>query len=156
VYVVRCLELGDQIVCGDARERVFVGGLLPRARPEAIDAQTPRELTDPGADGLVVAQIAKPLVDAREDLLEDVLRVVLGKPERLGCDRVDVPREPIDECAPGCLVAAPTAVDELRVGWFCAQFSWAERSRFAIVSSSFQAIEAFPSTSGRNSQDVIP
>ena len=55
------------------------------------------------------------LVDAGEDLLEDVLGVVRRQPERLEADRVDVAREPLDELVPGGLVAAAAARDELRI-----------------------------------------
>ena len=55
------------------------------------------------------------LVDAGEDLLEDVLGIVLREPEGLDADRVDVAREPLDELVPRCLVPVPAARYELGV-----------------------------------------
>ena len=59
---------------------------------------------------------AQVLVGAGEDLLEDILRVVLGEAERLDGDRVDVAGEALDELAPRVVVALAAAGDELRVG----------------------------------------
>jgi hypothetical protein len=60
------------------------------------------------------------LVDAGEDLLEDVLGVVGREPERLGRDRVDVAGEALDELVPGGRLSASAPGDELRVGCgFC-------------------------------------
>ena len=53
---------------------------------------------------------------AREDLLEDVLGVLLAQPVRLAADGVDIAREPRDELAPGVLVAASAARDDLGIG----------------------------------------
>ena len=53
------------------------------------------------------------LVDAGEDLLEDVFGVVRREPERLEADRVDIAREPLDELVPGGLLAVAAARDEL-------------------------------------------
>src|SRR5437870_2268112 len=70
----------------DPRERILVrvclqlclvGCLLSRARAQAVDADTPGELGDPGLDRLVAAERVEPLVDLRKDLLEDVPGVVL-------------------------------------------------------------------------------
>ena len=81
---------------------------------------------------------------------------MLGQPEGLDADRVDVAREALDQEPPGAFVARAAARDELCVGDVAAQCCCADRSRFAIVSSSFHAIEAFDSTSGRNSHEVSP
>src|SRR3954447_18539515 len=147
------LELAEHVV----RCRVLhcVGRLFARAGPEAVDAQAARQLCDPWAEGLVVAQRIEALVDPGEHLLEDVLGVVLWEAEGLHADRVDVAREAVYELAPRVVVARAAARNELGVGKLARQ-CWAERSRFAIVSSSFHAIEAFDSTSGRNSQEVSP
>ena len=153
---VECLlELCEDVFAGLVGQP-FLGRLLARARAEAVDAEAAGELGDPGAEGLVVAERVEPLVDAREHLLEDVLGVVRREAEGLHGDRVDVAREAVDERAPGRLVAVPAAGDELGVAELGGQVCCAARSRFAIVSSSFQAIEAFPSTRGRNSHAVRP
>ena len=55
----------------------------PSAQP--VDARAPRQLGEPRPDRLVVPQLGEMLVDAGEDLLEDVLGVVLataGSPAR--------------------------------------------------------------------------
>ena len=149
-------QLGEHVFVGRVGQLFGVRRDLARAGPQPVDTESPRELGDPGADRLVLAQGVEPLVDPREDLLEDVLGVVLGQPERLDRDRVDVAREPLDQRAPGFLVAAAAKRDELGVAELGGQRCWASRSRFASVSSSFQAMEAFDSTSGRNSQEVRP
>ena len=57
------------------------------------------------------------LVRAGEDLLEHVLGVRVGRPERLDRDRVDVAGEAIDELAPRVVVSRAAAGDELCVGF---------------------------------------
>jgi hypothetical protein len=156
VDVEGLLELGEQVLVGRLGQLFGVRRDLPRAGPQPVDAEPSRELGDPGPDRLVLAERVEPLVDPREDLLEDVLGVVLGEPERLDRDRVDIAREPLDERVPGFLVAAAAKRDEFGVAELGGQRCWASRSRFASVSSSFQAMEAFDSTSGRNSQEVRP
>jgi hypothetical protein len=91
VHVERFFELGEDVVRRRLRHLLGVGGELPRAGAQAVDAETASELRDPGADCLVVAERVEPFVDAREDFLEDVLGVLLGKAESLDGDRVDVP-----------------------------------------------------------------
>ena len=54
-------------------------------------------------------------VRAREDLLEDVLRVGLRQSERLDRDRVDVAGEALDELTPRVVVPLAAAGDELCV-----------------------------------------
>src|SRR6266516_1145258 len=81
-----------------------------------VDAEPPRELGQPGLNRRVVAQAVEVLVGAREDLLEDILGGVLGEPETLDGDRVDVAREPFDELAPGVLISGPATGDELGSG----------------------------------------
>src|SRR5947208_15568853 len=54
------------------------------------------------------------LVYLGKDLLEDVFGIVLAESEPLRRDRVDIPREALDERCPGFLVAVAAAGDELR------------------------------------------
>ena len=77
----------------------------PSRAPAAqrVDAETPRQLGEPRADRVVVAQLVELLVRAREHFLEDVLGVVLWQAKPLDDDRVDVAREAVDELAPGVL-----------------------------------------------------
>jgi hypothetical protein len=156
VDVERVLQLGQHVLARNLRELLGVGCDLARSRAQAVDAEAPGELRDPGTDRVVLAKGVQALVDAREDLLEDVLGIVLREPEGLGRDGIDVAREPLDQGAPGFFVTTTAACDEPGVGKRLAQRCWAARRRFASVSSSFQAIEAFDSTSGRNSQEVSP
>src|SRR5436190_2109529 len=79
---------------------VLVAQLLARARSDAVDREPPRELCDPGANGLVVAQPFEVLEGAGEDFLEDVLCVVGAQAEALRRDRKDVAREARDELGP--------------------------------------------------------
>ena len=107
--------MGDRLVL-----LPLVGQLVDRRRlatagAEPVDADTARQLGDPGADRLVAPEPAQVLVDAREDLLEDVLRVVLREPECLDGDGIDVAGEALDELVPGRLVAGPAACHELRI-----------------------------------------
>src|SRR5207253_2128258 len=74
------------------------------------------------------------LVRAREDLLEDVLRVVLGQPEGLDGDRIDVAGEALDQAVPGVAVAASAAGDELRVGQRVRHRSSSSRIRIFAIS----------------------
>ena len=127
-----------------------------RARAEPVDADPARQLRDPRPHRVVVPERAEPLVDAGEDVLEDVLGVLLAEAEALHRDRVDVAREALDQLTPGVVVARAAACDERGVGGLVRAQLCAARSRLAIVSRSFHAIPAFPSTRGRNSQDVSP
>ena len=156
VHVERLFDVRELVFIGHRCELLGVRGGLTRAGTESVDAHPPGQLRDPGPDRLVLAQALEPLVDAREDLLEDVLCVVLREAEALDRDRVDVPREALDELAPSVAVTFATPRNEAGVAELCGQRSCAARSRFAMVSSSFQAIEAFPSTRGRNSHAVRP
>jgi hypothetical protein len=155
VDVEGLLQLREDVLRGLVGE-LLLAGLLPGAGTEAVDAEAAGELRDPGAQRLVVAERVEPFVDPGEDLLEDVFRVVRLEPEGLNGDRVDVARKAIYELAPGCLVPVAAAGDQRGVAELGGQVCCAARSRFAIVSSSFQAIEAFPSTRGRNSHAVRP
>ncbi len=74
----------------------------------------PRELGDPRADRLVRPEPLEMLVDACEDLLENVLRVVAFEPEALRADREDVAREPLDELVPGVRRRRPCSVRRAR------------------------------------------
>jgi len=116
VHVERLLELRENIVGGLIREVADLGLGLTCARAHAVDAEAPRELSDPGANCIVVAERVEPLVDPREHVLEDVLRVVRRQPEALDCDRVDVTREAVDKLAPGLVIAFTAACDEGGVG----------------------------------------
>ena len=69
---------------------LLIGQVLPRGRAQAVDASAPRELADPGANGLVAPKRVQPLVRAGEDLLEDVLGVRGRKPEDLRRNGIDV------------------------------------------------------------------
>src|SRR5919201_6754611 len=81
-----------------------------------IDAEPPRELGEPRSNGGVLAQPVEPVVGAREDLLEDVLRVLLGEPKGLNRDREHVAREALHELAPGLVLPGSAASDERSVG----------------------------------------
>ena len=86
--------------------------LLARRGAQMVDAEPACELGQPGLNGRVVAEPVEVLVGAGEDLLEDVLGRVLRESEALNGNRVDVAREPLDECAPRFVVAAAAAGDE--------------------------------------------
>ena len=112
MHVERLLQRGEHVLGGRFREIVEAGVGLARARPEPVDAEPAGELRDPRPYRLVLAQRVEPLEDAGEDLLEDVLGVLLREAEALDGNRVDVAREPLDECAPRFVVAAAAAGDE--------------------------------------------
>src|SRR5439155_8296777 len=115
VHGERVIEAQERLV--DPRRLELVAArLLAPARPEAVDAAATRELGEPRPDRLVVAEAGEVFVHLGEHVLEDVLGVVVGQPERLGRDRVDVTGEPLDELVPRGVVAGSTACDELAVG----------------------------------------
>jgi hypothetical protein len=87
VDVEGLLDLREQVIVRCVGQLLGVGGHLARAGAEPVDAESARQLGDPGADGLVVPQSVEPLEDPREDLLEDVLRVLLWEAEGLNADR---------------------------------------------------------------------
>jgi hypothetical protein len=155
VHVECVFEVGEHVLGRDLGQRLDVGSHLLAARPEAVDADAAGQLRDPGTNGIVVAQRVEPLVHTREHVLEDVLRVLRRKPKSLDRDGVDVAGKALDQLTPGLVVALSTAGDQGGVGELLVQVC-AARSRWAIVSSSLQAIEAFDSTSGRNSHEVRP
>ena len=93
----------------------LVRRLLAGRGPTHIDAEPPRQLGEPRLDRLVLAQVAQPLVGAREYFLVDVFRVGIAETEALNRDRVDVTGEAVDELAPGVLVAVTAAGDQLCV-----------------------------------------
>ena len=68
-----------------------------------------------GRTALVVAQTAELLEDLGEHVLEDVLGVLRPEPEALAADRVDVPRESLDELVPRLVVPVAAARDEILV-----------------------------------------
>jgi hypothetical protein len=90
VDVERLLDLREHVLVGRIGQLFGVGGDLARAGAEPVDAEAARQLGDPGTDGLVVTQGVEPFEDAREDVLEDILGILLGEPEGLDADRVDV------------------------------------------------------------------
>jgi hypothetical protein len=162
VDVESLVDLGERVLVG-ARGLGLVGRLFARPGSDLVDAQAPGQLGDPGLDRVVAPQRVEPLVDACEDLLEDILGILFFEPEALDRDRVDVAREPLHERRPRFLVAAAAAGHELRRrnrmahdGPCYACCCSASRSRLAITCSSFQAISAFVSTSGLKSHDVRP
>jgi hypothetical protein len=155
VHVEGVLEIGEHVLGGDVGERFDVRADLAPARAEPVDAESAGELRDPGADGVVLSERVEPLVDACEDVLENVLGILRRQPEGLEGDRVDVAREALDELSPGLVVAVAAAGDQGTVCQVGVQVC-AARSRLAIVSRSFQAIDAFDSTRGRNSHEVRP
>ena len=116
MHVERLLQLAEHVVGGRIRELFEVGPDLARARAQAVDAKAPRELSDPGSNGVVVAERVEPLVDPREHVLEDVLRVVRREPETLDGDGVDVAGEALDKLPPSLVVAFTAAGDEGGVG----------------------------------------
>jgi hypothetical protein len=109
--------LAVKVYLGDAGRGALAGG-----GTESVDAQPPRELCDPGPEGVVLPQRPQLLVDAREDLLEDVLCVVLREAEGLDANRVDVARETVDQLPPGVFVTRAAARYELGVGSLGAQW----------------------------------
>ena len=88
--------------------------LLTRRGAETVDAEPPRQRREPGPERVVVAEGAQALIRPGEGVLEDILGVVGGQPERLR-DRVDVARVALDELAPGVGVAGAATCDELGV-----------------------------------------
>ena len=94
-----------------------LGWVLARARAEPVDATPPRQLADPGPEGIVGAQRVQSLVRPGEHVLEDVFRLVGRQPEALGRDRIDVAGEPLDELAPCVLVARAAAGGQRSVGF---------------------------------------
>ena len=84
----RLVELRHRLVGARGLDVLRRG--LPGRRAQPVDAEPPRQLAEPGADCLVVAELVQPLVGAREDLLEHVLGVVVRKSEGLDRDRVHV------------------------------------------------------------------
>src|SRR5437868_4233723 len=112
--VERLVDPRDRILVRVRRQIGLVGCFLSCARSQPVDADAAGELGDPGLDRVVAAQRAEPLVDLREDFLEDVLGVVLPEPKPLRRDRVDVTREPLYERRPRLLVAVAATGDELR------------------------------------------
>src|SRR5205823_14965038 len=114
VDVKSVIDPCDRIFVRIRRELALVGRVLARARPQAVDTDAARQLSDPGLDRLVAAERVEALVDLGEDLLEDVFGIVLAEAEPLRRDRVDIPREALDERCPGFLVAVAAAGDELR------------------------------------------
>ena len=95
----RLVELRERLV--ELARLHLLHRRLASARAQAVDAGAAGQLGEPRAEGLVVPQPVEMGVDAREDVLEDVLRVVLGEAEALRADRVDVAREALDELVPG-------------------------------------------------------
>jgi MFS family permease len=88
---------------------------LTRAEPQPVDREPSGQLGQPGPDRGRVAKLVEPLEGASEDLLEDLLGVGFAKLEGRRRDREDVAGEALDELAPGPLVAAAAAGDELRI-----------------------------------------
>src|SRR5438552_5460903 len=149
----RVVELGKGVVEA-GRRQLLIGRLRTCCLAQAIKAEVPGQLGQPGLDRRVVAQLAQALVGARKDLLEDVLGVVLGKPKALDRDRVDVSREAFDELPPSRFVAVPAAGDELRVGQGCAHADAtpdSEASRAPTTESATSRLVACPVTAAMNS-----
>ena len=116
MHVERLLQLAERVLGRYIREVFEVGPDLARARAEAVDAKAPRELGDPGTYRVIVAKRVEPLVDPREHVLEDVLRLVRREPEALDGDGVDVAGEALDKLPPSIVVAFTAAGDEGGVG----------------------------------------
>ena len=89
--------------------------LLAPASGEPVEADASRQLGDPGAERLRVAQRSEPVVDPQEDVLEGVLGVGALEAVALRGDRVDVARVLADEVVPRVLVACQAACDEFGV-----------------------------------------
>src|SRR5919197_917025 len=116
-----CFAHGERLV--DLLERLLppwsrdlLRRLLARTGRDGVETQPSRELRDPGPERGVVHECVELRVDAREDLLEDVLGVLLPQAEALNADRVHVAREALDELVPSRRIAFAAALDELRVG----------------------------------------
>jgi hypothetical protein len=112
VHVEGVLEVGEHVIGGHVGKRFDFRPDLAAARPEPVDAESAGELGDPRADGVVLAERVEPFVDAREDVLVNVLGVLRRQAEGLDGDRVDVAGEALDELAPGLVVAAAAAGDQ--------------------------------------------
>ena len=92
---------------------------VARSRDRArmrVDAEPSGQLREPRPQRVVVAEAVETLVRAHEDVLEDVLRLGIRKPEALEGDAVDVAGVALDELRPGRLVARAAARDEIAVG----------------------------------------
>ena len=76
-------------------------------------------MSEPGADGVVATELRQLLVRAREDFLEDILRILRTKSEPPYADGEDIAREPFDELVPGVGITRAAAGDELRVALSC-------------------------------------
>ena len=107
--------MGEDLVLSSLLGQLLGRRTLPATRAQPVDAEPARQLGDPRADRLVAPQPVQVLVHAREDLLEDVLRVVLREPEGLDADRVDVAREAIHQLVPRGLIPTAAPRDELCV-----------------------------------------
>ena len=70
------VERVQRLVQAAGLEIVELGRPLPPRAAEAVDAKPACQLRDPRADRVVRPKPVEALVDAGEDLLEDVLRVV--------------------------------------------------------------------------------
>src|SRR5919109_663286 len=101
------------VVVGGVEEWLDFLRTLPSESAQAVDAQPAGELREPRTNGGVVAEPVEPLVGAREDLLEDVPRVLPREPECLARDRVHVARDPLHELPP-CLVLPGSAAGHER------------------------------------------
>ena len=92
----------------------LIGNRFTGGRPQPVDAEPARELPDPRPDGVVGTQPSQVLVDARERVLEHVLRIGLAQPVSAGYGE-DVAREPLDQLAPGGIVPGTTGPDDLPI-----------------------------------------
>ena len=89
------------------------GCLAGGAQP--VNARATGQLGDPGPDRAVVAERGELFEGLREHILEDVLRIGLGKPEAAHANREHEAGEPLDQGIPGLTVAGAAARDELRI-----------------------------------------
>jgi hypothetical protein len=88
---------------------------LVRSDPQSIDAQSARDLPDPGTDCTRIAQPAEVLEGPCECLLKDVLSVFECQSEGASSHRVDRVGKAIDELVPGVVFAASASAYEFRV-----------------------------------------
>ena len=110
----RLIELRDHLVGGPLL------GLLHEhdtaRRSQKIETAVSSQLSDPGANCIVGAKRVKSLERLGKDILEDVLRVVVRQPERLGRNCEYVPGKSLDESVPGRGIALAAACYEFCVG----------------------------------------
>jgi hypothetical protein len=111
----RLVEVAEHVGAFDIVGLVL-GERVAGELPQPVDAETPRQLREPGEDRVVAAELPELLVRTGEDILEDILRVLGAKPESPRADGEDIAGEPLDELVPRGGLTRTAAGNELRVG----------------------------------------